>query len=343
MADVALRPDFPADELERKRLERLTTLVQWRDEPRNIAQVLFNRTLYGDAHPYGRPSLGSEASLRSLSVEGLRKFHDAYFRPGNAFFIVVGDVSREEIEPKLEALFANWTPGRAPDVHWPKTKQAERREVYLVDKPGAAQSEIRIGHIGVPRLTEDYYSLVVMNTILGGSFTSRLNQNLREEHGYTYGARSLFDFQPLPGPFQAGAAVETAVTDKALVEFMKELRGILEPVSDEELTRAKNFVALRFPSRFQTVAGIAAALAELELYGLPSDYFNEYVERILAVQEEDVLSVARRYLDPERMAVIVVGDRAVIEEGVRALDLGPMHLLSVDDVLGAEPVLGASR
>ncbi len=343
MADVALRPDFPAEELERKRRERLTTLVQWRDEARNIASVLFDQTLYGAAHPYGRPSIGNEASLRSFKVEDLKTFHGTYFRPNNAFFVVVGDVSMGEIKPILETLFGDWRRGVIPESNWPAARQVERREIYLVDKPGAAQTEIRIGRIGVPRLSDDYDALVVMNTILGGSFASRLNQNLREEHGYTYGARSFFDFQPLPGPFQAGAAVQTAVTDKSLVEFMKELRGILQPVTPEELVRAKNFVALRFPARFQTVAGTARELAELELFGLASDYFNQYVQRILAVTREDVQRVARQYLDPDKMAIVLVGDRAVIEDGVRALDLGPLHLLTVEDVLGAAPVLDATR
>jgi len=343
MADVALRPDFPAEELERKRLERLNQLLAARDEARAIASVIFDRTLYGDEHPYGKTAMGDEASIRAVQVEDLRRFHATHFRPNNAFFVVVGDISMGEIRPKLEALFGDWERGNIPIPSWPDVEQVERREIYLVDKPGAAQSEIRIGRIGVPRLTEDYYALVVMNTILGGSFTSRLNSNLREEHGYTYGARSFFDFATLPGPFQAGAAVQTAVTDAALTEFIKELIGILEPVPEEELTRAKNFVALRYPSRFQTVAGIAGQLTELELFGLGDGYFNEYVQRILAVTQADVQRVARKYIVPDKMAIIVVGDREAIEESLRALDLGPLHNLSIEDVLGPEPQLTGTR
>ena len=339
MADVALRPTFPEEELERQRIQRLTTLLQWRDRPGAIATASFAQTLYGESHPYGLPSLGTEASLRSFTVEDLRSFHEAYFHASNAVFIVVGDITADVITASLETLFGTWEAKDSPSMSWPEAKQVQGREVYLVDKPGAAQSEIRIGRIGVPRLTEDYYALVVMNTILGGSFASRLNQNLREEHGYTYGARTRFDFNVLPGPFVASAAVQTDVTDKALVEFMKELNGILEPVSDEELTRARNFVALRFPSRFQRVATIASQIGQVELYGLPDDYFATYVERILAVTKEDVLRVAREYVDPDKVAIIVVGDREVIEDGVRALDLGPLHVLSIEDVLGAAPVL----
>ncbi|UCC72539.1 MAG: insulinase family protein [Gemmatimonadota bacterium] len=341
MADVALRPDFPAEELERKRLQQLNSLMQARDEPRSVAAVLFDRALFGEDHPYGRWS--DERAIRSYTVAGLREFHETYFRPNNAFFVVVGDISLGEAREKLEALFGDWRRGAIPLMSWPQAEQVVERRVYLVDKPSAAQSEIRIGRIGVPRLTDDYYALVVMNTILGGSYASRLNQNLREEHGYTYAAYSYFGFNPLPGPFRASSAVQTAVTDSALVQFMKELNDILEPVSDEELTRAKNYVALRFPSRFQTVAGIAGRLTELELYGLPDGYFNEYVERILGVTQADVQRVAQKYVVPEQMAVIVVGDRATIEEGIRALELGTIDNLTVEDVLGPAPEIGGTQ
>ncbi len=343
MASVALEPDFPAEELERKRVERLTSLLQSRDEPRAIASWIFDRTLFGTEHPYAHPEGGYEENIRAFEVEELKTFHDTYFRPNNAFFIVVGDVSMGEVKPKLEALYGDWRRGEIPITSWPQAEQVESREVYLVDKPGAAQSEIRIGRIGAPRLTEDYYALVVMNTVLGGSFTSRLNQNLREEHGYTYGAYSYFDYGMLPGAFQAGAGVQTDVTDAALIEFMKELNGILEPVPEEELTRAKNYVALRFPSRFQTVGTIAMQLTELELYDLPSGYFNDYVERILAVTQADVQRVANEYLDPQKMAVIVVGDRETIEDGIEALDLGAIRVMSVDDVMGPAPDLSGTQ
>jgi predicted Zn-dependent peptidase len=213
----------------------------------------------------------------------------------------------------------------------------EKRRIYLVDKPGAAQTEIRIGRIGVPRKTNDYYAISVMNTILGGSFTSRLNQNLREQHGYSYGAFSSFSFRPLPGPFIASAAVQTEVTDKALAEFIKELNRILKPVTDDELVRGKNYVALSFPSEFQNVGQIAGNLQELVIYDLPDDYFNNYTSRILAIDKKDVQRVAKKYIDPEKVAIILVGDRAKIEGGVRALNLGPIELLTIEQVLGKAP------
>lgn len=342
MADVALRPTFAAEELERLRKERLTTLMQWHDQPRSIASVMFNQTIFGTKHPYGLPTLGDEKTLRSFRVEDLKGFHSTYFRSNNATLIVVGAVTAKTILPKLEAAFGKWEAGKIPVVSWSPVVQVQKRQLWLVDKPGAAQSEIRIGRLGVPRLTEDYYALVVLNTILGGSFTSRLNQNLREKHGYSYGAGSSFGFRPLPGPFLASAGVQTSKTDSSLIEFMKELNAIMQPVSDSELNRAKNYVALSFPQDFQSLAQIAGQLEELVVYDLPADYFNNYIQRILAVTKDEVSRVAKKYLDPEKIAIIVVGDRKVIEKGVRALNLGPLQVLTVEQVLGKPPALAGT-
>jgi predicted Zn-dependent peptidase len=266
-------------------------------------------------------------------------FHDTYFHSNNATLMVVGDVSASMIVPKLEEAFGQWKPSAVPPASWPPIQQVQERKVYLVDKPAAAQSEIRIGRVGVDRLTEDYYALVVMNTILGGSFTSRLNMNLREEHGYTYGAGSSFDFRPLPGPFVARAAVQTNVTDKALGEFMKELNRILEPATDDELSRAKNYLTLRYPENFETVGQITAQLSDLVVYKLPDDYFENYTRHILAVTKDDVQRVAKKYLDPNKIAIVIVGDKQQIQKGVGDLKLGPMQVMTVDDVLGNAPNL----
>ncbi len=339
LSDVVLRPKFPQKELNRLRKERLTSLLQLHDRPTAIASALFNRILYGRKHPYGRIRLGSEKSLRKFTVADLRDFYRRNFVSNNAAIIVVGDVTPAEILPKLEKAFGKWASGRPAVPKLPAVSQIKKERIYLVDKPGAAQSVIRIGRIGVTRKTADYYPLVVMNTLLGGSFTSRLNQNLREEHGYSYGAGSSFSFRPLPGPFLAGASVQTDVTDKALVEFMKELNNIRKPISDEELTRTQNYVALRFPRRFETVRGIARQLQDLVAFDLPEDYFNNYVLKILAVTRADVERVARKYIVPDKMAIVVVGDRGRIEKGIRALHLAPVKFLKIDDVLGKTPRL----
>ena len=337
LSDVARRPAFPPAELERRRKDRLTTLVQWHDEPTRVASVAFWRALYGSVHPYGNPAIGSEASLRSITTEDLRKFHAGYFVPGNATVIVVGDVTPAAVMPRLERAFGAWKgkPASAPAL--PPIRQIAEKSLTLVDKPGAAQSVIMIGRVGAPRLTDDYYAITVMNTLLGGSFSSRLNQNLREKHGYTYGAGSGFTFGLLAGPFIARASVQTAVTDKALVEFMNELRGILEEAPEEEVARARNYLALGYPGDFQSVGQIAAQLEELVIYDLPDDYFNNYIGRVLAVTKEQVRRAAQKYIIPDTLAFIVVGDRKEIEEGVRGLGLAPVTVRSIEDVLGPAP------
>ena len=340
LADVVLRPRFDAEELERQRRQRLTSMAQWHDEARAIVQVAFNEALFGKQHPYGRMSMGTPESVGAMTVDDLRGFHRTYFVPNNAALIVVGDVTLEDIKPRLERLFGGWQRGDVPAYKPPAAPQS-RRQVILVDKPGAAQSEIRIGLVGVDRATPDYYALSVMNTILGGSFSSRLNQKLREEKQYTYGARSSFSFGMMPGPFTASAGVQTSVTDSALYEFMRELNGIREPVPEDELDRARNYVALRFPGAFQAVGQIANQLEDLYLYDLPLDYFNGYVQGVLGVTRDDVRRVARQYLVANRMAIVVVGDRSKVEAGIRALKLGDVTVKSIQDVLGPVPVVGS--
>ncbi len=336
MADVALRPTFPSAELERKRTERLTGLLQWRDQPPVLASVMFNRLVY-DGHPYGTPVIGTEQSLRSLTPEDLRDYHARHFGANAAALIVAGDVTARSVLPKLEAAFGHWRPVKIVFPPLTPITQVAARKVVLVDKPGAAQSEIRIGDVGVPRRTDDYYPIVVLNTILGGSFTSRLNENLRETHGYTYGASSRFDFRTLAGPFVAGAGVQTAVTDSSLIQFLKELRGILTPVPALDLDRARNYVALGYPGDFQTNGQIASQMEDLFIYDLPDDTFNHYIDRILAVSADDVNRVARKYIDPDRMVIVVVGDKSQVEQRIAALNLGPVTVLTVDDVLGKAP------
>jgi predicted Zn-dependent peptidase len=211
--------------------------------------------------------------------------------------------------------------------------------VYLVDKPGAAQSQIRIGWIGAPRSTPDYFPLQVMNSILGGSFSSRLNLNLREKHGYTYGASSVFDMRASAGPFTAFAGVQTDKTAEALKEFFNELNGILQPVPADELARAKNYVVLRYPSAFETTGDISRRLEDVLVYHLPDDYFSNYVKNIQAVTAADVQRVAQKYIQPARFVVVIVGDLKAIEPGVRALNLGPIKVLKLDDVFGPAPSL----
>jgi predicted Zn-dependent peptidase len=340
-AEIALHPTFPEKELARLKKERLTTLMQWHDEPNAIASVMFNKVLYGDDHPYGRPSLGNENSIKELSIDDLKKFHSGYFKPNNAYLIVVGSVKQSEVKQKLEKEFSKWKRAEVKQAKLTNARQVTDRVIYLVDKPGAAQSVISIGRIGVKRLTDDYNSIIVMNTILGGSFSSRLNQNLREQHGYTYGARSSFAFRDEAGPFSAGASVQTDVTDKALVEFFNELNAIRLPISAEELGKAKNYVALGYPENFQTISRIAIQLEEMLQYSLPENYFNNYMNDVLSVNAEQVHAAADKYIQPVQVAIIIVGDRQKIEQGVKDLNLGELKFYTIEDVLGKVPELTA--
>jgi len=242
------------------------------------------------------------------------------------------------VMPLLEKTFGGWkASGAAAAEKLPAVEPPATRQVYLIDKPGAPQSQIRIGTIGVPRSTPDYFPLTVMNTILGGSFTSRLNNNLREVHGYTYGASSSFDMRLGAGPFFAAAGVQTDKTVEALKEFFNELNAILKPVPAEELSRAKNYVSLRYPSAFETTGDISRRLEDALVYHLPDDYFAKYVQNIQAVTPADVQRVAQKYVQPDRVVVVVVGDLKAIEPGIRALNLGPVKIMTIDEVFGPTP------
>jgi zinc protease len=334
MADVALRPTFPVQELDRIRQERLVSILQARDDPQTIASLAFSRVMYGAAHRYGTAVVGTADTIKSFTAEDLRAFYGSSFRPDNAALIVVGDVTPTSALPLLEKHFGGWkAPATAvARATLPTPAAPARREVYLVDKPGAPQSQIRIGSIGVPRSTPDYFPLQVMNTILGGSFSSRLNMNLRETHGYTYGASSAFDMRKFAGPFFAGAGVQTDKTSESLQEFFKELNGILQPVPADELTRAKNYAALRFPAGFETTSDISNRLETVLVYRLPDDYFSNYVQNIQAATVADVQRIAQKYVHPDRVAVIVVGDKKTIEARIQALNLGPIKPITIDEV-----------
>ncbi len=323
-ADVALHPSFPANEFERIRKSRLTDLIRLKDQGPAIANLAFPAIIYGSGHPYGAATLGTEASVKSLSVTDLQNYYQANFKPNNATLIIVGDVSPSQIEQKINAVFGGWQRGDVSPLTYADPPKAGTTTIYLIDKPGAAQSSFRIGAVGVPRSTKDYFALSVMNTILGGSFSSRLNQNLRETKGYTYGANTRFDMRRAAGPFSASAEIVAAKTDSALLEFMKELNAIRQTVPPTELSRAKRFLQLQLPGNFETTQDIAFQLVPVALYGLPLDYYNNYVQNIEAVTQADVARVAQQYINPGSLAVVIVGDRKSIEPGLKAINVAPI-------------------
>jgi zinc protease len=329
MADVVFRPDFPERDIQRIRDERLTELSRARDEARVVAGNAFASLVYGSEHPYGR--LATTESVRRIDRRALVDFHGRFFRPGDATLILAGDVDAS-LHSLVEQTFGAWSGGTASAAAAVARPGEQPSRIFLIDRPGAAQSEIRIGHPAVSRDNPDFYPLTVLNTLLGGSFTSRLNQNLRETHGYTYGAGSSFAMRRGPGPFTASSAVVTAKTDSAVIQFFHELNRIRdEAVPADELERAKNFVALGLPQGFETSAQVAARIAELAIHGLPLDYYNSYVERVIAVTAADVQRVARQYVRPDRSAIVVVGDRQSIEAGLRALPVGAVEIRNVDE------------
>jgi zinc protease len=325
LADVVLRPTFPDSEVQRQRELRRAQILQLADNPVAMAGIAFPAVVYGPGHPYGRPLNGTTASTEALTRDRVAAFYHALARPNAARLLIVGDVTLAEARGLVAARFGAWERGAVPGASGAPAPAPAARSVYLVDKPGAAQSVIRIGHVGVPRTTPDYFALQVLNTILGGAFTSRLNQNLRETHGYTYGAFSQFSALRLAGPFVASASVVTAKTDSSLIEFLKELRRIRDEVVPEaELAKAKAYITLGLPGDFETTGGAAQRFRELITYGLPLDYFNHYAERINAVTGADVQRVARQYIDPDHLDIVVVGDRGQIEAGIKALGEGPI-------------------
>ena len=330
-ADIALRPSFPANEFDRIKKTRLTELLQLKDQGPAIANIAYPAIVYGGTHPYGARLLGTEESVGGLTVSDLQSYYASNFRPNNSTLIVVGDVTPAQIEQKVNQFFGGWQRGNVTPVAYSDPPKAGPTTIYLIDKPGAAQSSFRIATVGVPRSTNDYFALTVMNTILGGSFTSRLNNNLRETKGYTYGARSQFDMRRSAGPFIASAEIVAAKTDSALIEFMKELNAIRQSVPAEELSKAKRYLQLQLPSDFETTQQIASALVPVAMYGLPLDYYNNYVQNIEAITSADVERVARQYVNPGSLAVVIVGDRKSIESTLKAVNIGP---ISIRDMTG---------
>jgi len=331
LADMLVNPAFPAEALERLRAQRLVALVQARDQTSAIASRVFPRLVYGDAHPYGQNV--TEGTLKAITRDDVVAFHRAYFRPGQALVTVVGDVDVSAAKASIEKALAAWPRGgEKPAFQYPPLPASRTSTIYLADKPGAAQSTFAIGIPGPPRSTSDYYALQVMNTILGGMFQSRLNANIREDKGYSYGVNSSFAFGKGPGAFRAGGDVVAAKSDAALQEFMKELRGIRgeRPITDEELSTAKDALTQRLPGTFASAQSINNAIVALWTQGLPDEYYQQYAARIAAVRREDVVRAARQYVDLDHLVIVIVGDRAAIEGTLRATGVAPIAITDIE-------------
>lgn len=331
LADMLTNSTFPAPALERIRGRTLVALQQAKDQPNAIASNVFAKAVYGDQHPYGR--VITEATVNAITRDDIVAFHQWYYQPGHAVITVTGDVEPAAAKAAVEKAFAGWPAGGAwPAWEYPPAPASRATAIYLVDKPNAAQSVFAIGLPGPPRDTPDFYAIQVMNNLLGGLFQSRLNHNIREVKGYSYGVSSGFAFGRGPGVFRAGGGIVTAKTDSALIEFMKEFRGVEGevPFSDDEITQGKESLIQSLPRRFSSVNGIGSSVGGIFIQDLPQSFYQDYPARINAVTRDDLVRVAKRYIDLEHLNIVIVGDRSVIEGPLKATGIAPIVPLNIE-------------
>ena len=331
MADMLLNPLFPAEALERRRGQMLVQLTQNKDQPNAVASNVFSKVLYGDEHPYGRVS--NEKTVAAVTRDDVVAFHREYYKPGRAVITVVGDVDANRVRSAIEKSFAAWQQGgERPSFAYPNTPAAQTRTIFLVDKPKAAQSVFALGIPGPSRDTPDYFAIEVMNTILGDLFQSRLNHLIREVRGYSYGVGSGFAYGRGPGSFRAGGDIVTAKTDSALIDFMNELRGVQggKPFTEDEIKQGKESLIQGLPQRFASVNATNGAISSLYVQGLPETYFQDFAAKVNAVSSDDLVRVAKKYIDLDNLNIIIVGDRAAIEESLRKTNIAPIVYLDIE-------------
>ncbi len=330
LADVALHPSFPKEEIERVRKEREAALVQEKDDPFSVATRVMRTALYGAHHPYGYPDIGTEDSLKAVSQEDLVKFWQEHYFPNDAALIVAGNIKLATLQPLLEKQFGAWKAGKPSATAFGALESGDAR-LILVDRPGAPQTSLECYELGAARSTPDYAALEVMNTELGGLFSSRINMNLREAHGYTYGAGSSFSYHRQPGPFLAYSAVRTDVTAPAVTELFNELKRMRETqMTPEEMKLSKDSITRSMPGRFERGTDAVGTFAELFIYDLPLDYFSKFPDAVDAVTPDQAQAMAQKYIHPERIVVLAVGDRSKIEEEMKKLKLGKMEIRDAD-------------
>ena len=333
VADIVQHPSFPAAEIERQRLDRLGSLTQQRDDPETVAALAAAGALFGSAHPKAHGQLGLEQAIRATTRDDLTGFWRRHYVPSNAALVVTGDITRAELEALAEARFGAWPAADAPPMRTAETQPTQARLV-IVDQPDAGQTALQVACMGPSRDTPDFPALQVMNGALGGMFSSRLNNNLRETRGYTYGIYSHFDYDRAPAPFSVEASVQQDATGESVREILREIAAMREqPLSDAELAAARNAQLLSLPGQFETNADIGASLTELFVYGLAPDYYDQLARRLAEVGAREVQDVARRYLDPDKMIVVAVGERRKILPQLHKLGLGQPEVRDDDGQL----------
>lgn len=332
MADCVVRPRLAEADFDRVRQLRLTRLVQIRDMASAIADRAIMQLVYG-AHPYAHMALGTEEALRQMTIEDVRAFHERIYAPGVATLVASGEISPREFQKMAVEAFDGWEKGSAPvtpDPALAAPPSAPAHRLALVNKTGAAQSEIRIGEVGLTRSTPDYHPLIVLNMILGGQFVSRINMKLRQEKGLTYGARTAFDFRRGRGPFILQTSVQSDATAEAVQDAIDEIHAIQtgRPPTEEEVDVAKAALTRGFARNFETAEQVARAMAQLLLYGLPDDYFDTFAEKVGEVDVDRTRQVASAHLDPAKLATAIVADAAIVGPQLTRAGLGePMPLL----------------
>lgn len=331
LAEMVLEPRFDEGEFDRLREERLADILQARSEPGRLADEHFLRQVYPEGSPYGRLAAGIPETVEPLGVEVARAHHDRHWRPDRAHLVVAGPVTAEQVSTAVARSLGGWE-GSSPGHREITARDRGGRRVVVVDRPGSVQSELRIGHVGIARDHADYFPAIVMASLLGGTFSSRLNQRLREELGYTYGARAAFDPRRAAGPFSARAAVHTEVTADAVRETFAVLDGLQasEPAT-EELREVTDFLVGVFPLRFETTAGAAAGIEPVAVYGLDHDWWATYRDRIEAVGPPEVLGAATALVRPDEALVVLVGDAEAVRPGLEAANLGPVEVIRPSD------------
>lgn len=333
LADIVMRPRFERSDFDRVRELRLNRLLQLRDMPPALADRAFAHLLYG-THPYGHLASGTEESLRAMTLDDVTRFHARMYAASRATIILAGALPHGRLAELAERAFGAWTGadgGGDPEAALAAGIPVVRERLAVIDRPAAAQSELRIGHVAVPRSTPDYHALVAMNMVLGGQFVSRINMKLREEKGYTYGARTSFEFRRGRGPFSLQVSVQSDATADAIRETFEEMQAIRgrRPITRAELDLGRAALTRGYPRNFETAEQIARSAAQLALYELPDDYFSTFVPRVLALDEDDLMRAAERHIDPARLVTVIVGDRERIAPTLPPLQLGDPSYLSV--------------
>jgi zinc protease len=329
LAEVLTSPSFPEHEVDRLKAERLAERLQILSEPRGLADESFSRFLYAPGSRYAEPIGGTSESITAIKRQDLIEFFDSRYVPDAVTMIIVGDIDTDEGLHLVDEALGKWQGNRVSAAAATTGETRSSRALELVAKSDAAQTELRLGHLGISRSHPDYFSVVVMNALLGGLFSSRINLNLRERHGYTYGASSYFDWRREPGPFVISTAVQSEVSADAVRETLSEIDGMRsKEVPADELSLATSYLEGVFPIRYETTAAIASALASLATFGLPDDFYDTYRDNIRAVSPSDVLRAAQAHVHPEKLQAVVVGDPTVIKEPLEKLEFGPVSVRS---------------